>query len=158
LSRVSLIEGIIMEAKINNISQVNKELDMAMKHLERIQAFMNNVQEIMDQFNIIREGLNAAPVAGQMDPIHLSLADRVILIVRQFGHPVWPKAVAAEYENRGWPAPRGGTVYDAVNGAMSYLLHRRKLLGRNEEGYFVLPTTLSAQQTRGEKAGEATRA
>lgn len=128
-----------------------------MNHLTRIQVFMNSFQDVLDQFSSIREKLNAPALGNQPDAAQLSLAGRVLLIIRQMGHPVWPKAVAVEYESRNWPAPRSGTIYDAVNGAMSYLLHRRKLLGRNEEGYFIAPATLS-EQVGGEKAGEATRA
>ena len=118
---------------------------------------MKNFQDVMDQFGALRERLSEPGVPNHLNPAHLSFAARVLLIMRQLDRPVWPKLVTVEYESRNWPPPRGGTTYDAVNAAMSYLLHRKKLLGKGEEGYFIAPTTLS-EQIGGEKAGGAARA
>lgn len=136
---------------------------MVAEHISRIQVFMTNFQDVMEQFSSMKEKLTAqliephwSTVPGQ-DPAKLTLAERVLLIIRQLNRPVWPKVVAMDYETRNWPKPRSGTVYDAVNGAMSYLLHRRNLLTRNNEGYFLAPETLSDRKG-GEKTGEGTRA
>lgn len=151
-----------MKTPIKTLSQAKEELNSAIGHLKRVQEFMDTFQEVIDQFSSIQEKLNASMPEGSAlgirpEPSQMSLADRVLLIVRFMGHPVWPKAVAQEYQNRDWPAPRSGSVYDAVNGALSYLFHRKHLLGRNEDGYFVLPATLS-KDDNGEKAGTGTQA
>jgi hypothetical protein len=152
----------IMKTPIKSLPQAKHELDSAIEHLTRIQEYMDNFQEVMNQFSAIQERLNISlpetgSARGQRDPSQMSLADRVFLLVSLMGHPVWPKEVAIEYENRKWPPPRSGTVYDAVNGAMSYLFHRKHLLGRDDNGYFVTTSTLS-KDNDGEKAGEGARA
>jgi hypothetical protein len=149
----------MMKLPITNISHANEELARAMEQLSRVQVFLDSFRDVLGRYSAPteeREGSQAERISAR-NPEVLTLAERVLVLMKELNRPVWPKAVAAEYERRRWPAPRSGTVYDAVNGAMSYLLHRRHVLARNEQGYF-LPSQILPEQAGGKKAGKGARA
>jgi hypothetical protein len=129
-----------------------------MEHFSRVQVFLESFQDVLGRLSAPREDhLVARTDLSGRNPEARTMADRVLILMREIGRPVQPKAVATEYERRRWPMPRAGTVYGAVNSAMNYLLHRRAVLQRNEQGYF-LPDQILSDSVSGKKAGRATRA
>lgn len=147
-----------MKPPISNITQANEEIALAMEHFSRVQVFMESFQDVLERLGTPREDRMAARnERGGRGAEGRTMADRVLVIMREIGRPTWPRAVAAEYERRRWPMPRAGTIYGAVNSAMNYLLHRREVLERNEQGYF-LPAQILSDSVSGKKAGRATRA
>lgn len=147
-----------MKPAIRNISEANAELAQALEQLARVQVFMDSFQDVLGRLGATEGRMIAGTVSSaRSSPETQTLAERVLTLMREMDRPVWPRAVAEEYERRRWPAPRAGTVYGAVNSAMNYLLHRRKVLERNTQGYFLPAQILSGSVSR-KKAGRATQA
>lgn len=103
----------------------------------------------MDQLNEMRGAIGHAQM--EMGKIaepkfekvaQLPFTDRVLMIMRDVGKPMFQKSLVAEYTRRAWPVS-DVALPKAINGAISYLSKRKGVIVKTDNGYVIS----SAHQT-----------
>ena len=88
----------------------------------------------------------APPPAADPLPIPKTVVERVLCLFREAPKELRTKAVVSLYEAKGWPLPEKGTLYNAISGTIAYIFSRKKILDRNENGYFLKDKKLSTSR------------
>lgn len=144
-----------MSAKLPSIKtlpEAKEELARVADSISRLQEFVVHFSGVMDQLNEMR-GVAAAPTQLEMGKIaepkfervaNLPFTDRVLLILKDAGKPMFQKSIVAEYTRRAWPLPGNVPLAKAINGAISYLSKRKQIIVRTDDGYVFASANQSA--------------
>ena len=154
-----------MPAAIRTITEARFELAKIRSSVDAVQAFMDNLDILLDQFASVRDSV-IAPVNGtkmsavapaDADGNGLSLADQVLLICKESPRALKPKTVVAELKRRGFVYSGKTDLYNAVFNSLSYLTKRKGVLEHTKKHGYVLKKENLPEISNEQKAKEVAR-
>lgn len=115
----------------------------ALKAMAEVKESVGAIEEFFERiFQGDSAKQSTPPKAGVNGTASMPSAfvDRIAAILGDQTKPMRPKAATKEYARRGWPLPgKGGAdaLYNNVIGALLYLRKHKKIVERNDDGYFL---------------------